>query len=123
VAIYVIDLFRENSTYSRIAAPDEHGHPALLGRSSHVCAMRAIDLVAMFHVEPRRVGRDRRLPAMTCRLRYRIPRGTGRSLRSGSRRETGHTTTLDLQTGVMRVRAEVRDNRIQPDSHQGDARG
>jgi hypothetical protein len=62
VAIYVIDLFRGNSAYSRIAAPDEHGHPALLGGSPHVCPMHAIGLVAMFHVEPSCVGRDGRLP-------------------------------------------------------------
>jgi len=44
VAIYVIDLFRENSAYSRIAAPDEHGHSALLGGSPHVCACaRSVD--------------------------------------------------------------------------------
>ena len=52
VAIYVIDLFRENSAYSGIAAPEEHGRPALLGRSSHVCARDAIGLLEMFHVEP-----------------------------------------------------------------------
>jgi hypothetical protein len=58
VASYVIDLFKEDSTQPSIAAPEAQGHPALLGRSSQVCAMRVIGLVAMFHVEPIRVDRN-----------------------------------------------------------------
>jgi hypothetical protein len=76
VAIYVIDLFRENSAYSRIAAPDEQGQPALLGRSSHMCAMRAIGPVVMFHVEPGRAGLEGRLPeagAHACGLAAIMP--------------------------------------------------
>lgn len=47
---------------SRIAAPANTGVPPCSVVHPPRC-MRAIGLVAMFHVEPIRVGRDGRLPA------------------------------------------------------------
>jgi hypothetical protein len=47
---------------SRIAAPPNTGIPPFSVVHPPRC-MRAIGLVAMFHVEPSRAGRDGRLPA------------------------------------------------------------